>query len=130
MVFLLLFEFAVGMRQVTGGTFDRDIMFTLVSLFGIIFPLLTTICVMVNWVSIKHGIPIGICVVLLSVVVLQMIAVSFFDNPFNMVLNPLCFNIILLTAPGLMLMKILMSLLYMTAASGGLLIYIEHIDIF
>lgn len=129
-VLLLLFEFTVGMRQVTEWTFDRNVMLTLISLFGMIFPLLTTICVMVNWVSIKHGIPIGICMVLLAVVALQMIAVSFFDNHFNMVLNPLCFNSILLTISGLMFMKILMSLLYMAAVSGGLLVYIEHMDIF
>lgn len=127
---LLLFEFAVGMRHVTGWTFDRNIMFTLISLFGLIFPLLMAICVMVNWISIKHGIPISVCVVLLSVVALQMIAVSFFDSHFNMVLNPLCFNSILLTEPGLMFMKILMSLLYMAAASAGMLVYIEHMDIF
>ncbi|MDE5589700.1 MAG: hypothetical protein K2J60_11280 [Acetatifactor sp.] len=128
-VLLLLFEFAIGMRRVRGWIFNQNLVWTLISLFGMIFPLLVVICVMVNWVSIKHGIPIGICAALLAVVALQIIAVSFFNNNFNMVLNPLCFNSILLTAPKLMFMKIFTDMLYMAAASTGLLVYIDHMDI-
>ncbi len=127
---LLLFELAVGIRLVAGWIFHQKVMLTLMAMFGLIFPLLTVICVSVNWMSINHGISMSISVVILALVVLQMIAVFFFDNDYNMVLNPLCFNSALLTAPKLMFVKIIVGLFYMAAVSAGLLLYIEHMDIF
>lgn len=129
MLLLLLFELIAGMRLVTEWTVDRNLMYTLLSLFGLIFPLLMAICVSVNWMSIKYGISISLTIVLLALIILQMIAVFFFENNYNMVLNPLCFNSILLTRPDLMFMKIAVSFFYMAAASAGLLLYIEHMDI-
>lgn len=129
-VLLLLFEFIAGIRLAAGWNADRHIILTLLSLFGMISPLLVMICVSVNWVSIRHGTPISICVVLLAVVIFEMIAVFFFDNPLNMVLNPLCFNRVLLAVPKFLFSKILLNLFYTIVVVAGFLTYMENMDIF
>ena len=39
---------------------DRQTLFTLVTLFAMLFPMFATVCLLANWISIKHGLPIGI----------------------------------------------------------------------
>lgn len=109
---------------------DRQTLFTLVTLFAMLFPMFATVCLLANWISIKHGLPIGIIGVFVLILALELIAILNFDSSMNMILNPLCFNIDIIQSVEIALAKILSELVYLAILSIGITLYICRTDIF
>ena len=109
---------------------DRQTLFTLVTLFAMLFPMFATVFLLANLISIKHGLPIGIIGVFVLILALELIAILNFDSSMNMILNPLCFNIDIIQSVEIALAKILSELVYLAILSIGITLYICRTDIF
>ena len=59
-ILYLSLKFSISSRRVIVWQMDRQTLFTLVTLFAMLFPMFATVCLLANWISIKHGLPIGI----------------------------------------------------------------------
>lgn len=129
--FLLLeLKFLIGIRNVKEWSFDETTLQTCIVLFGVIFPLVVTVCLLVNWISIRYGIPIAIISVFIVVICLEFIAILAFDQTANLILNPLCFNIAIRNTPKYAFMKIVVDFFYLFTVSGSMIFYIKRRDIF
>ncbi|MDR2044973.1 MAG: hypothetical protein LBQ15_11580 [Clostridium sp.] len=128
--FLLLLKFLIGIRRVKAWSLDPFTIQTLVTLLGMILPLLVTICLLVNWVSIGHGAAIAIFSVFVAVILLELIAILGYDHTAMILFNPLCFSVIVLSTPKLGFLKILVGLFYLILVSLGTIFHMEHMDIF
>lgn len=100
------------------------------STYTMLFPMFATVCLLANWISIKHGLPIGIIGVFVLILALELIAILNFDSSMNMILNPLCFNIDIIQSVEIALAKILSELVYLAILSIGITLYICRTDIF
>lgn len=123
-------ELLIASRRVLTWSFDKTLVFTLLTIFGALFPLLAVICILVNWLSIRHGIPIGVFTVFVAIMILEVIAIIFFDNPLNMIVNPVCFNIQILESLPLTCLKLLIEFFYLIVVSLGMTFDIQNMDIF
>ncbi|WP_130868855.1 hypothetical protein [Intestinimonas massiliensis (ex Afouda et al. 2020)] len=126
----LALKFSISSRRVTVWQMDRQTLFTLVTLFAMLFPIFAAVCLLANWISIKHGLPIGILGVFVLILALELVAILNFDSPVNMILNPLCFNIDIIRSVKIALAKILSELVYLAILSIGITLYICRTDIF
>ena len=126
----LALKFSISARRVTVWHMDRQTLFTLFTLFVMLFPMFAAVCLLANWISIKHGLPIGILGVFVLILALELVAILNFDSPLNMILNPLCFNIEIIRSVEIALAKILSELVYLAILSIGITLYICRTDIF
>ena len=129
-ILYLSLKFSISSRRVIVWQMDRQTLFTLVTLFAMLFPMFATVCLLANWISIKHGLPIGIIGVFVLILALELIAILNFDSSMNMILNPLCFNIDIIQSVEIALAKILSELVYLAILSIGITLYICRTDIF
>lgn len=123
-ILYLSLKFSISSRRVIVWQMDRQTLFTLVTLFAMLFPMFATVCLLANWISIKHGLPIGIIGVFVLILALELIAILNFDSSMNMILNPLCFNIDIIQSVEIALAKILSELVYLAILSIGITLYI------
>lgn len=90
----------------------------------LLFFWVSTVAILVNFWATRFGIAVGVVVALVVIVLLDLIAISYFDNVINQLLNPLCFNESILQEPILVLEKLLISASYPAVLS---LLYAETI---
>ena len=62
--------------------------------------------------------------------ILEFVAILLFDNIVNVILNPLCFNILIINNPVYAIMKILIEVLYLLLIMAGMMFYVKYRDIF
>lgn len=90
----------------------------------LLFCLVSTVAILVNFWATRFGVAVGVVVALVVIVLLDLFAISYFDNVVNQLLNPLCFNESILQEPILVLVKLLISASYPAALA---LLYAETI---
>lgn len=90
----------------------------------LLFCLVSTVAIVVNFWAARFGVAAGVVIAFAVIVLLDLIAISYFDSVINQLLNPLCFNQSILQEPELVLGKLLISASY-PAALG--LLYAEAI---
>ena len=93
------------------------------------FIILIILIVVASGIAIKWGSSIGLLTALLLTVGLEVLAILKLRNPINIVLNPMCFNEMLLENPRLLAFKIIANCIYVEAAVRNLVLFIEHMDI-
>ena len=82
------------------------------------------------WISIPFDVPIAVFLVFVVVMILEFVAILLFDNIVNVILNPLCFNILIINNPVYAIMKILIEVLYLLLIMAGMMFYVKYRDIF
>lgn len=127
---LLLMKIWIAKRQTINCEIDDTLLLTLFTLMGTLIPLFLIVSLLVNWVSIRHGTAIGVTSAFSIVLILEFIAILFFDNSFNMILNPLCFNVSITKSFSLACLKVFIEFFYFMMIAAGMAIDIEHMDIF
>lgn len=131
-VYILLFivlEVAICSCRVEKIVFDKTLIVTLSAIIGIVVPILIILIVVASGIAIKWGSSIGLLTALLLTVGLEVLAILKLRNPINIVLNPMCFNEMLLENPRLLAFKIIANCIYVEAAVRNLVLFIEHMDI-
>ncbi len=129
-IILLGLKFLISVRRIAAWSMDDSIVFILFTLFFTLSLLFAIVCLLTNWAAIKHGISVGLVAVAAFVLLLELIAILFFDNSINIILNPLCFNIDIIRSVSLACAKISAEIFYLLALSVGMVTYINRMDIF
>jgi hypothetical protein len=128
--FLMVFiNFVVSAINTVGWILDRWVLMVLFFICLSWSILLTMTCILVNLLSIKHEIAISVTIVAISVLLLEYIALVFFENEHNIIFNPLCFNVDIINSTSLMFGKIAAMLTYCFIITVALICYIRNIDI-
>lgn len=127
---LIAVHFVIGFRNVNEWRLDGSAIITFAVIWGIIMPLLAVVCLAVNWISIPFDVPIAVFLVFVVVMILEFVAILLFDNIVNVILNPLCFNILIINNPVYAIMKILIEVLYLLLIMAGMMFYVKYRDIF
>ncbi len=96
----------------------------------LLFLLVSTVAILVNFWATRFGVAVGVVVALVVIVLLDLIAISYFDNVVNQLLNPLCFNESILQKPILVLVKLLISASYPAALALLYAETVKRMDIF
>ena len=108
---------------------DRVLIQTMLIIVGIFVPILVTLTILVNGIATKWGISVGVLVVVVLTVGLEVVAIIGYNRLENIVLNPLCFNIYLLEDRQSILYKIITNFIYVGISFGGLILYLDRLDI-
>lgn len=126
----VLFKIFEARIQVSGwGNRGEAWQAIIVSLL-LLFFLVSTIAILVNFWATRFGVAVGVVVALAVIVLLDLIAISYFDNIINQLLNPLCFNEVILQEPIFVLAKLLISACYPVALAILYTEAIKRMDIF
>ena len=126
----LAFKFLLEMRRVTVWQWDGILVEALVVIFGILCPVLAILCLIANWIAIRRGAPVGVLLTFVGALVVEEIAIAWFDVPAMTVFNPLCSNIHILDMPVLAALKVGVNIGYLSLISVGMLLDIKRMDIF
>jgi len=130
-VFIVIcLKLAVAKWQSPDLDLNSDTLFTITVIWFLLSTLITVLCLIVNWLSIEHGLPIGMISAFAVTIILEFIAIFHFESPVNMVLNPMCFNIRIIHDAGIAAVKILNDFGYTVVVIWGMCFYIHRKDIY
>ena len=126
----LSMEFWIGIRQVADWHIGGYTVYVLFLLGGILGTLLMLVCLAVNWLSVRLHVTVAVFLVFTCVMALEYVGILFFDNPVNVVLNPLCANYRIVEDVGLACGKLAANGCYLGMLVLGIRFHICRMDIF
>lgn len=108
----------------------KELLYAVIVTFVLLFLLLTQIGILSNFISTKFGSIVGVFSALVTLITLSILSIALFNNKLNQILNPLCFNIVLLDKINLMIAKIAISIVYLLMIIAAYTEFIYKLDIY
>ena len=108
----------------------KELLYAVIVTFVLLFLLLTQIGILSNFISTKFGSIVGVFSALVTLITLSILSIALFNNKLNQILNPLCFNIVLLDKINLMIAKIAISIVYLLMIIAVYTEFIYKLDIY
>ena len=109
---------------------DKAVIWTLFLIFGVFFTLIVISCFLTNWISIHYSVPIGVVSCFGILILLRYLAMMEPDYPLNIVCNPMCMDVVMISSPVYGILKIGVNIILLVSIYIGMKFYIEKKDIF
>lgn len=128
-LFMVCVKFAILTRHTYEQAISVESVRALIVIGALLAPVVLIVCLVINWIAINHGEPIGMLIVFVFVISMEVVAIWKFENRVNMIFNPLCFNINILYSTSNVLLKLLVELAYCAVVILGIVKFVERRDI-
>lgn len=122
-------ELLISFRKVIRPSLDESTCMVLLILFAILSTIFVSVCLIVNYLSIRHGISVSLVITFLIVLILQVVSILFYDVSANVLFNPFSFNSKIVDSLDYALIKIGIEFVYMGGISCVLVRRINKADI-
>lgn len=129
-LFALATELLIAAMKTKDYGMDSGVVTVLLVLLFTLSSLYTSVCLLINMISIQKGVPIGLVLAFCVVLLLELLAIRFYDSPANIFLNPMCFNSEIIADTQSAFLKAGIAVLYLVILSFCTAKYVNIIDIF
>ena len=128
--FMLTIKIIVLTALVSDNWLTSNLIITVILLIFLLLPILLLSCLGINLISIKRNIVVGISIIFIVILLLEFVAIMFWNNPWNIIFNPFCCNIKILDNHVVFMQKSAANMWLILIEGICATIYIYHLDIF